>query len=251
MFSSAAVLKPDPAASALRVQDVSVDYGLGPVIKDISFEVRPGEVFGLIGLNGAGKTSLIKCVLGLREQNAGSISVFGHSPEQTAARHYFAYLPERFEPAWFLKGMEFLKFSLKFHGKKAMDEEFLRGAESFRLDTAALKRKVQSYSKGMRQKLGLLGTVMTEAPLFILDEPMSGLDPVARSLVKDRLLKEKAQGHTIFLSSHILSDMDEICDRVAVLHDGAICFCGTPADMKKQAKAESLERAFLNLIQLS
>jgi ABC-2 type transport system ATP-binding protein len=241
-------VKPD-AAPAISVRGVSVDYGLGPVISDINLEIRPGEMFGLIGLNGAGKTSLIKCMLGLREQNTGEISIFGQDPQGPEARKHFAFLPERFEPAWFLKGIEFLRFSLKFYGRKAEDSAFLEAAESLKLDPAALRRKVQSYSKGMRQKLGLLGTILTGAPLFILDEPMSGLDPVARLLVKDRLAQERARGHTVFLSSHILSDMDEICDRVAVLHGGHIRFCGTPAALKTQTKAESLERAFLTLIE--
>ena len=233
---------------ALSIKGVGVDYGLGFVIKDISFDVQPGEVFGLIGLNGAGKTSLIKCILGLREQNEGEIGIFDGASSDVESRHNFAYLPERFEPAWFSKGIEFLRFSLKIYGKTPDDEAFVEGAESLRLDVKALKRKVQSYSKGMRQKLGLLGTIMTGAPLFILDEPMSGLDPVARTLVKDPLMHEKAKGHTIFLSSHILADMDEICDRVAVLHGGAIVFYGTPEAMKKQAKADTLEPAFLKLI---
>lgn len=234
---------------ALKIEGVAVDYGLGPVIQDISLEIKSGEVFGLIGLNGAGKTSLIKCMLGLREQNAGHISVFGDDPQTMAARHNFAYLPERFEPAWFLKGGEFLRFSLRLYNKRPDDALFVAAAEELRLDPAALKRKVQSYSKGMRQKLGLLGTLMTGAPLFILDEPMSGLDPVARSLVKDRLMAVKKAGHTIFLSSHILADMDEICDRVAVLHGGRICFSGSPAELKKKTQADSLERAFLKLIE--
>lgn len=249
MSASAALSPRNDSAPALSVRGVAVDYGLGPVISDVSFEVKAGEVFGLIGLNGAGKTSLIKCMLGLREQNAGEISVFGQAPQSPAARHAFAYLPERFEPAWFLKGIEFLRFSLKLYGRKPDDEAFVKSAESLKLDPAALRRKVQGYSKGMRQKLGLLGTLMTGASLFILDEPMSGLDPVARLLVKERLMAEKKRGHTIFLSSHILADMDEICDRVAVIHGGRLCFCGTPADLKKQAKADSLERAFLKLIE--
>ncbi|MCD8493858.1 MAG: ABC transporter ATP-binding protein [Alphaproteobacteria bacterium] len=234
--------------SAISVRGVSVDYGLGPVISGIDLDVRPGEMFGLIGLNGAGKTSLIKCLLGLRTQNEGDISIFGKKPQAVEARKNFAFLPERFEPAWFLKGIEFLRFSLKFYGRTGTEETFREAAETLKLDPEALMRKVQGYSKGMRQKLGLLGTIMTEAPLLILDEPMSGLDPVARLLVKDRLMAERAQGRTIFLSSHILADMDEICDRVAVLHGGRICFCGTPAAMKAETRSETLERAFLTLI---
>lgn len=246
--SSAAEIVPLSSHPALSIEGVAVDYGLGPVIQDINLEIKAGEVFGLIGLNGAGKTSLIKCILGLREPSTGRIGIFGGEPSDVKSRHNFAYLPERFEPAWFLKGIEFLRFSLKLYGKAPDDTRFVEGAESLRLDTKALRRKVQSYSKGMRQKLGLLGTIMTGAPLFILDEPMSGLDPVARTLVKDRLMHEKARGHTIFLSSHILADMDEICDRVAVLHGGAIVFCGTPAAMKTKTGTDHLERAFLKLI---
>lgn len=250
MSSAATVLSPDSSSAfAVSIRGVSVDYGLGPVISDINLDIHAGEMFGLIGLNGAGKTTLIKCMLGLREQSAGEISIFDQNPQNAEARKNFAYLPERFEPAWFLKGAEFLRFSLKFYGRLEVGDMFREAAETLKLDPAALRRKVQSYSKGMRQKLGLLGTMLTGAPLLILDEPMSGLDPVARLLVKERLMLQKAQGHTIFLSSHILADMDEICDRVAVLHNGHIRFCGTPADLKSQTKAESLERAFLSLIE--
>jgi len=107
---------------------------------------------------------------------------------------------------------------------------------------------VQTFSKGMRQKLGLLGTLLTGCPLLILDEPMSGLDPRARAFVKDMLRDVKAQGRTVFLSSHILSDMQELCDRVVVLHDTKFQFEGPPQGLLQVGQSDNIERAFLNVI---
>ena len=234
----------------LNIDSVSVSYdGASDVIENISLKTQSGEFFGLIGLNGAGKTTLIKSILGLRTQREGDILIFGKPCTDKQSKQNLAYLPERFDPPWFLTGLEFLRFSLKLYNQKADDELFYEYAEKLALDKSALKRRVQTYSKGMRQKLGLLGTVLTNCKLLILDEPMSGLDPRARTLVKDMLMNLKSEGRTIFLSSHILADMDEICDNVAVLYDGRIKFTGKPAELKKQTKCENLERAFLHFIE--
>jgi ABC-2 type transport system ATP-binding protein len=237
------------AADILAVKNVSIGYGKMPVVRDINLEVHPGEFFGLIGLNGAGKTTLIKAMLGLRHQDAGEISVFGHEAGSRGAKAGLAYLPERFDPPWFLTGIEFLRFSLRLYKQKFDEAAVIAAAEKLVLDPVALKRRVQTYSKGMRQKLGLLGTVLTNCPLLVLDEPMSGLDPKARTLVKDMLVKGKAPGQTIFFCSHILADMDEICDRVAILHEGTLCFTGKPADLKAKTGSENLERAFLHFVE--
>ena len=234
----------------LNIDKVSVSYDtVNNVISDISIQTMPEEFFGLIGLNGAGKTTLIKSILGLRSQSEGDISIFGKPCTDASSKQNLAYLPERFAPPWFLTGIEFLRFSLKLYNQTADDALFYEYAEKLALDKNALKRRVQTYSKGMRQKLGLLATVLTNCKLLILDEPMSGLDPRARTLVKDMLMDIKKEGRTIFLSSHILADMDEICDKVAVLHDGVIQFTGKPAALKKQTSCENLERAFLHFIE--
>lgn len=234
----------------LHINNVSVSYDtVNDVISDVTLQTMPGEFFGLIGLNGAGKTTLIKSILGLRAQRAGEISIFGKPCTDAQSKQNLAFLPERFDPPWFLTGIEFLRFSLKLYGEKASDDVFYEYAEKLALDKDALKRRVQTYSKGMRQKLGLLGTVLTNCKLLILDEPMSGLDPRARTLVKDMLMDVKKDGRTIFLSSHILADMDEICDNVAVLHDGRIQYTGTPSDLKKETSSKNLERAFLQFIE--
>jgi len=187
--------------------------------------------------------------LGLRTQNCGQIEIFGQSVERQDVKRRLAFLPERFEPPWFLTGLEFLKFSARLYGVDLEDEQCIKFSERIALDPDALKRRVHTYSKGMRQKLGLLGTILTGCDLLILDEPMSGLDPVARALVKRLLLETKARGCTIFLSSHILADMDEICDRVAIMHERSIKFTGTPDKFKALSNDLSLEQAFLHFIE--
>jgi len=233
---------------ALSVQSVDVSYGKTRVLHGVNIDIREGETFGLMGLNGAGKTTLIKSILGLRDIESGQISVFGMDRIEDESRKFYAYLPERFDPPWFLRGMEFIRFSLSLYNTPFDDAAVREAARQLALDPDVLDRKVQTYSKGMRQKLGMLGTLLTGCGLFILDEPMSGLDPRARAAVKDMLLSMKAQGKTIFLSSHILADMDEICDRVAVMHGGRILYLGPPAGLKAETGAETLERAFLSRI---
>lgn len=234
--------------AVLRVDGLSVGYGKLRVVHDVTFDVRPGEIFGLIGLNGAGKTSIIKTLIGLRPPESGAAVLFGGEPGDPHVRRSLAYLPERFDPPWFLTGFEFLRFSLRLYGRAYEDSVVLSAISDLALDPGAVRRRVQSFSKGMRQKLGLLGTVLTGAPLLILDEPMSGLDPLARVRVKESLMSCRSQGRTIFLSSHILSDLSELCDRVAVLHEGRIVFCGPPSRLLAQESETSLEQAFLSVI---
>ena len=241
---------PKTNITPLSVTNVSVSYdGSTPVISDINITTKPGHFYGLIGLNGSGKTTLIKAILGLRQPDSGTISVFDKPSTDKDSKKKVAFLPERFEPPWFLSGIEFLRFSTKLYGRKSDDKSFYEYAEKLALDTAALSRKVQTYSKGMRQKLGLLGTIMTGCELLILDEPMSGLDPKARTHVKDMLMALKKENKTIFISSHILADMNEICDEVSILNNGKIRFTGTPSSLLKDTKRDNLERAFLDYIE--
>ena len=234
--------------SALSVRDVSVSYGRRKVIDRLDLFVGQGETFGLIGLNGVGKTTLIKTVLGLREPDTGEIAIFGMARADVSAKKKIAYLPERFEPPSFLTGMEFLRFSMRLYGIAADKERIVREAEGLMLDPAVLENRVQTYSKGMRQKLGLISVFLTGCPLLILDEPMSGLDPRARALVKDALARVHGEGRTVFLSSHILSDMNEICDRVGVLDRGGMAFTGTPKELCGRGGSDNIERAFLSII---
>lgn len=235
---------------AISIHDLVVSYAPGrPVIDHVTFDVKAGETFGLIGLNGQGKTTLIKTLLGLRRADQGAITIFDHPAHDDAARRRLSYLPERFDPPWFLSGLEFIRFAARFYGVRIDPNVARTRAESLGLDPDALARGVHTYSKGMRQKLGLIGTLMTGCDGLILDEPMSGLDPRARVQVKNALLAARAEGRTVFLSSHILADMDEICDRVAVLHGGLVRYLGPPQGLRAQTGDLTLEKAFLSVIE--
>lgn len=233
---------------ALDIDAINVGYGKRIVLENFSLRVGRGETFGLMGLNGAGKTTMIKAVLGLRNFTAGKITIGARDSHEPASREMLAYLPERFDPPSFLCGMEFVKFSLSLYKAPFDPEAVKRFAERLALDPSVLANRVQTYSKGMRQKLGLMATLMTNCPLLILDEPMSGLDPLARACLKDALRAAREEGRTIFLSSHVLADMNEICDRVGVLHEGRMHFLGTPQELRHRSDNDNIERAFLSVI---
>lgn len=235
-------------ASPLLVQGIHKSYTGRKVLGDIGFSLVPGEIFGLIGVNGAGKTTLIKILLDLINADSGNAQIFGTLATNLNARRHLSYLPEKFQPSRYLKGMEYLDLALSYYGKKLDADKAREYAQGLDLDPRVLDARVGSYSKGMGQKLGLLGAFMTDASLLVLDEPMSGLDPSARIKLKNMLIASRQAGKTIFFSSHILSDIDEICDRIGVIHNGKLFFVGTPAEFKKQYAENSLEKAFLRSI---
>lgn len=232
----------------IKVENIYKSFGEKLVLNDISLEVSDNEIFGFVGLNGIGKTTLIKIIIDLLDHDGGGVEIFGIDKILPESRKNIAYLPEKFQPSNQLKGSEFLKFVAGFYHKKLNLEKAQEVAEILDLDPKALNLRISKYSKGMTQKLGLLGTFLSEAKLIILDEPMSGLDPRARIALKKELLAYKQAGNSIFFSSHILSDIDEICDRIAILHNGKILFVGKPQDFKNKHQEESLEKAFLNEI---
>jgi ABC-2 type transport system ATP-binding protein len=233
----------------LDVSALVVRYGAQTVLDTIDLQVPKGGIFGLIGLNGVGKTTLIKTILDLVRPQSGRINLFGADHRRPSSRESLAYLPEKFTPSQRLRGWEFLSLSLSYFGLRLDREEALAMAAEFGFDGKALGRSVGTYSKGMGQKVGLIATFLSNRPLLILDEPMSGLDPQARQQLKGRLEAYRAAGNTVFFSSHILADMDEICDTVAVLHGAKIRFHGTPAEMKQLYAAPLLEKAFMNIIE--
>lgn len=228
------------SASVISVNSLSAGYDGNHIVDDVSFDIREGEIFGLVGLNGAGKTTLIKTILGLRERYAGDI--IGSGSEN------ISYLPERFEPPWFLNGYDFIRFSMKLYNRTATNDEIERAAQKVSLSVDYLGKYTNTYSKGMRQKLGLLASTLVDCPLLILDEPMSGLDPKARQEVKEIIQAVKNKGKSVFMSSHILADVEELCDRVAVFHNNKIIFLDTPEMLKKKGENQNLEKAFLSLI---
>lgn len=236
------------ATAPLDVRNVSKAYGDNQVLKDVSLGLKEGEIFGLIGLNGVGKTTLIKIILDLTQADGGEALMFGTNTRETEARSQLSYLPEKFSPSRYLYGREYLSLSLSYYGKTLDLEAARHMAASLDLDPKVLDQKVGGYSKGMGQKLGLTGAFLIDQPFMILDEPMSGLDPSARIKLKHVMLEAKASGKTIFFSSHILADIDEICDRIGVIHDSKLLYVGTPAAFKPAYKEDTLEKAFLRAI---
>lgn len=237
---------------ALRFQQVAKRYGRASagaaVLNGVELEVAPGELFGLTGVNGAGKTSLIKCLFDFCALDGGRIDIFGQPHHQPAARAPLAYLPERFMPPYYLSGAEFLRYVLQLQKLPYDAAAAAATATALALEPAALARSVRDYSKGMTQKLGLAACLLAPKPLYVLDEPMSGLDPQARALLKQHLRERRAAGSGLFFTSHALADIEELCDRMAILHQGRIAFAGTPAECRARFGADSLEQAFLRCI---
>lgn len=234
----------------LSVQSVSASYGKTRILTDVSFSLQGGESFGLIGLNGAGKTTLIRAILSLG-QSTGDVYFFGLPNHQAPSRKNMIYLPEKFIPSGQLSGWEHLSLLLSYYGQSVDRSRALEIATGLGFDNSALDRRVRTYSKGMGQKLGLIGVLLADVPLMILDEPMSGLDPRSRVLLKDRLHEAKTAGRTIFFSSHILADIEEMCDRIGIIHDGGLIFLGTPSEFTSQYESANLERAFLTALEQS
>lgn len=242
-------LAPAAAHLPLTIDHVSKRYAGKPVLDAVNFSLSSGEIFGLVGLNGAGKTTLIKIMLDLASADSGRVQWFGRDALQASSRRCLSYLPEKFQPSRYLKGYEYLALSLEYYGVP-LDKDAARDmAFMLDLNPDVLAQRVGSYSKGMGQKLGLLAALLSDTPVLVLDEPMSGLDPRARIRLKAALQNAKAKGKTIFFSSHILSDLDEICDRIAVLHDTRIRYVGTPAQFRANHGGGALEQAFLASIE--
>jgi ABC-2 type transport system ATP-binding protein len=192
-------------------------------LKNISLTVERGEVFGFLGPNGAGKSTTIKCLLGLIRGNAGSASIMGVPTTEVASRRRVGYLPEN--PAFFdyLSAGEYLDLVGKIHGMSEAALSSRRDAVLRQLDLyEARKRPMRGYSKGMVQRVGLAQVLIHDPDVYILDEPMSGLDPVGRALVKEIILDLKKRGKCVFFSTHITADVETICDRVGVIVKGEL-----------------------------
>jgi ABC-2 type transport system ATP-binding protein len=233
---------------AIRISNVAKRFSRLQVLDGVDLEVAQGEFFGLVGVNGAGKTTCIKGLLDFTSIDAGSFEIFGIHHRETRARERLAFLPERFLPPYYLSGRDFLDYMGRLHGCITGEDERRDMCGKLDLDPGALAKPVRVYSKGMAQKLGLAACFLSGKDLFVLDEPMSGLDPKARLLVKRHLQACRAQGRTIFISTHMLSDVDELCDRMGILHGGKLRFVGSPQECRDTYFSETLEEAYLSCI---
>ena len=235
-------------SAAILISSVAKRYARLQVLDGMDLEIGRGEFFGLVGVNGAGKTTCIKGLLDFTSIDAGRFEIFGVPHRETRAREPLAFLPERFLPPYYLSGRDFLDYMGRLHGSQTDDGTRRAMCERLDLDPEALAKPVREYSKGMAQKLGLAACFLSGKELFVLDEPMSGLDPKARLLVKRHLQSCHDEGRTIFISTHMLSDVDELCDRMGILHGGRLRFVGTPRECRETYASDTLEEAYLSCI---
>ncbi|MGH8583950.1 MAG: ABC transporter ATP-binding protein [Gammaproteobacteria bacterium] len=236
------------AAFALDLRGVTKAYHRQAVLQRLDLQVRQGECLGLVGINGAGKTTLIKCLLDFCHLDSGSVHLFGIDHRRSEARARLAFLPERFIPPYFMSGWDFLHYMAQLHGVPRDPAELRRILAGVDLPVAMLDKPVRALSKGTAQKLGLVSVLAADKAFYVLDEPMSGLDPKARALLKAYLLERRSPGQTLLFTSHVLSDLAALCDRLAVLHRGTIVYCGTPAGLADRYGAATLEEAYLRCV---
>ena len=218
------------------------------MLDSIDLEVPEGEFYGLVGMNGCGKSTMIKAILDLISIDKGLISIYGESHRRVNARERIAYLPDRFSPPVHLKCKDFIQYMLELHSSRQKKETIHEMLDALELDRGIMESSVGRLSKGMTQNLGLASCLLSRKSLLVLDEPMSGLDPKARVLFKKQLFRLKDQGVTIFFSSHVLADVDELADKMAVLHKSRMLYQGTSAEFKHTYNGSNLEDAYINCV---
>lgn len=220
------------------------------VLKDISLEIVQGEVFGFLGPNGAGKTTTIKIITGLIRPDSGKVSVFDEDVNALAAKRRIGFLPE--SPYFYehLSGYEFLKLHALLHNQTEYKDRITSLLDRVGL-IEAKDLQLRQYSRGMLQRIGIAQALVGSPDLLILDEPLTGLDPIGRKEIKDLILEEKEKGTTIFFSSHILPDAEAVCDRIGIIIQGRIMEVGELKTLlKKGVKTDeiSLEEWFVRQV---
>lgn len=207
------------------VKDFRGAFGRGMIraVNDVSFEIASGEVYGLIGPNGSGKSTTMKALLGLVTPTAGICSIFGRDSTKVDSRQEVGFLPEN--PYFYkhLSGEETIRFYGKLCGMKGatLRERTLELLQLVGLEDAR-KRRLGGYSKGMLQRIGLAQALVQDPRLLILDEPTAGVDPIGSRQIRDLIFKLKDRGFTVFLCSHLLEQVQEVCDRVGIIHKGSL-----------------------------
>ena len=225
--------------SAIRTEDLTKDYAVGfwrprpyRALDRLTVDVQPGEVFGFLGPNGAGKTTTLKLLMGLVFPTGGRAEILGRPVGDVAVKRRIGYLPENPYFYDYLTGEELLTYFASLFGYRADDRR--RRVERL-LDEAGIgaerRLPLRKYSKGMLQRLGLAQALVNEPEVIVLDEPMSGLDPLGRRQVRELMLRLREEGRTLFFSSHILSDAEALCSRVAIVAAGRLVSVGRVADM--------------------
>src|SRR6476620_8988837 len=239
----------------LDIKDLRVEYrskalgqGTKLAVNGLNLSVNAGEVFGFLGPNGAGKTTTMNVLLGFVNATSGDASLFGVNVREPIARQRIGYLPELTYYYKFLTAEEILRFYAKIFGIPAAETE-QRIDQLLKLVELehARKRPLKSYSKGMQQRVGLAQALINNPDLLILDEPTSGLDPLGRMKVRQIIQRLKNEGRTVFFSSHELGEVETICDRVAIVHQGELKVEGKVAELIEKHQT-NLEQIFLKII---
>lgn len=236
----------------IEISNVSKSYnGTTKAVDDLNLTIPEGLIFGFLGPNGAGKSTTIKMITGILNADEGDIKINNISIKGNpiAAKKQFGYVPDSPDMFLRLKGLEYLNFMADMYEvpKEARKERIESLANRFELSDA-LGDKIQSYSHGMRQKIVLMGALIHDPSVWILDEPLTGLDPKSSYTLKEMMREHVSNGKTVFFSTHVLEVAEKICDKVAIINKGNVLFCGTLDEMREHFKSnESLEKMFLEL----
>ena len=236
----------------IEIKDVSKSYVKGKKSVDsLNLEIKNGEIFGFLGPNGAGKTTTIRMITGILEPDEGDILVDGYSikKEPIEAKKNFGFVPDSPDMFLKLKGIEYLNFLAEVYNvpleeRKTRIENLSKKFEIYN----ELNNNIESYSHGMRQKIVICGALISNPKNWILDEPMTGLDPKASFDLKEMMREHVKNGNTVFFSTHVLEVAEKLCDRVGIINKGKLVFVGTFDEMKEKFKEEtSLEKLFLEI----
>jgi ABC-2 type transport system ATP-binding protein len=231
----------------LKTQHLGKIYktGEGPfrALEGMDIEVPPGEIIGILGPNGAGKTTAVKLIMGLTRPSEGEIFFRGTHLEPNHIRRGIGYLPENFRPNPNLTVLEYVRMHCRLAGAPRADNQARELLGQVGMD-AFFRRKISNLSKGMGQRVGLAQAFAGDPDFLILDEPTSGLDPIGKSEVIEFLLAMKAQGKTILFCSHILSEVERLCDRIGIMVRGRLGFVGTVPEFLNKWQVDDLEKGF-------
>ena len=236
----------------IEFKNVYKSYVVGKnAVEDLNLTIKDGEIFGFLGPNGAGKTTTIKMITGILKPTKGTILISGKDIEKEPieAKKNFGYVPDNSEIFLKLNGIEYLNFVADAYEISSKDREKrikdLSG--TFEMEEN-LTNRISDYSHGMKQKLFIIGALLHESPNWILDEPMTGLDPKASHILKDFMKDYASRGNTVFFSTHILEVAEKICDRIGIINNGKLIAVGSVEEIKnKFSKDDSLENIFLEI----
>lgn len=224
---------------SFRLPDITASFRKPiEVLKGINFQVEEGKVTGFLGANGVGKTTTLKCLFNLIKPTSGSYSFFNQGPLTSSTRQKIGFLPERPYFYEFLTGYEFLKFYGAFNWNSklgSLNKAINHVLEQVNLE-GAKKTPLKSYSKGMLQRIGFAQAIIHKPELIVLDEPMAGLDPDGRAIIRN-LIKDVAQTKTVFFSSHLLHDVENLCENLVILNKGVVAYQGSMHNLLKDLES--------------